>query len=292
MEGGLVDLSLFDGPPTHEHQFAVAEIPAFHSFYEPSLQSDHGHDQVSGQRVAASHTMKPLPPLPRRLCVGFGPDPRRPDGPSRCILQRIKRSRSDNLIERPAYQMNTLQQRRNVYPTPQLTLSAPTQPWNRGRSASPMIWMPDEQMWLILDGDGSDIHHPVVSTAPPAYDVPTHEYARSEPSPRQRDSESSPVRTQLMTLIQRQPNSEGISPLFQEAINGVSMYEYGDPNEPPTFQVERDWRSGPRLNPRRQESWQSTGSDLEPSATDDSYTWKSTEWEFLGQDIYRPRSAN
>ena len=292
MDGGLVDLSLFDGRATHEHQFAVVEIPAFHSFYEPSVQSDHGHDQISHQRVAASHTMKPLPPLPRRLCAGFGPDPRRQNGPSRCILQRIKRSRSDNLIDGPAYQMNTLQQRRNVHPTPQLTLSAPSQPWSQGRSASPMIWMPDEQMWLILDGGSPDIHHPAVSTAPPAYDGPPYEYARSEPSPRRRDSETSPVRTQLMTLIQRQQNSERMPPLFQEAINGVSMYEYGDSNEPPTFQVERDWRSGQRSYPRRQESWQSTVSDLSASATDDSHIWKSTEWEFLGEDIYRPRSAS
>ncbi|MCJ1244114.1 hypothetical protein MMC30_001312 [Trapelia coarctata] len=249
MNEGLVDLSLFDASPTNDHRFDIPEIPPFQRSREERSWSPTGHGAPhQHEQTGTFQTMKPLPPLPRRICVGFGPDPRRVGGSSRCILSRMRRSRSDNLTERPIYQRNRLHQRRNVHPIPQLTLSEPPQQWDQGRAASPMVWMPDEQMWLVVDEDGfatyqTDVYESIIYSAPPAYDEPSS--ARSEPSHRERNSESSPIRNQFLTLMQRRESADEMSPLFQEAIHGVDWREYSEPyqNEPPSFRVERDWRS-------------------------------------------------
>ncbi|MCJ1284345.1 hypothetical protein MMC26_003676 [Xylographa opegraphella] len=229
--------------------------------------------------------MKPLPPLPRRRFIEVGLDPRCCDERSRCILSRLKRSLSDNHTDPPIYPANTIQQRRQIAPTPQLTLSAPPQHHFRGRPASPMVWMPEEQMWLIVDEDGFSHHRS--ATFPPTFPYASPRYARSEPSPRQRDSDFSPVRTQFMRLIPpRSEQDDRLSPLFQEAINGVSLYEYGDSNEPPTFQSDRDWR----VETTRRESWQSVVSGISPVSG--SHTRDGSQWEDLGFNLRRPSTAS
>lgn len=303
MDGGLVDLSLFADFPINDHHFAVPQIPTFQSLHQHiswSDQEDGGHHQ----QAVPLCTMKPLPPLPRRPFIECGFDPRRYDGHSRCILSRMKRSLSDNhAAEISAYHANTIQQsmaqqsanqpstihqRRLIAAIPQLTLSSPSQHQFRGRPASPMVWMPDEQMWLIVDDEGFRRDHSTTYPGPSTYSSPR--YARSEPSPRQHDHDFSPIRTQFMTLIRPQLDEERLSPLFQEAIHGVSMYEYGDPNEPPTFQSERDWR----VETTRRESWQTAIGGISPlsrSQTQDSSQWTPVEYS-LGYEICRPLSTN
>ena len=236
--------------------------------------------------------MKPLPPLPRRICVGFGPDPRRVGASSRCILSRIRRSRSENLAERPVYHQNTLQQRRNVHPIPQLTSSEPQQQWNEGRAASPMVWLPDEQMWLVVDEDGfaayqTAVYESLIYSAQPDDDGPS--FARSAPSLRERSSESSPIRTQFLTLIQRAESADETSPLFQEAIHGVDWREYSEPyqNEPPSFLVERDWRS----STSSRELLQGAVVGVNPRTSHAFCPWTTSQWGDLGRSIHRPKSA-
>lgn len=292
MDEGLVDLSLFDASPNDDHRFNVPEIPAFHRSNEerPLFGPSHGAPRQTG----TFRTMKPLPPLPRRICIGVGPDPRRVGGPSRCILARMRRSRSDNLEERPFGQRNTLRQRRNVQPIPQLTLSEPQQQWREGLPASPMVWMPHEQMWLVVNEDGfaayqSDAYEAVVYSAPPGYDGPPS--ARSEPSHEQTSPEHSPIRSQFLTLIQRREIAEDeMSPLFQEAIHGIDWRDCSEPdplNGPATFYVERDWRS----STSSRELLQSAVGNINPRTSHAFCPGTTFQWEELGRAINRPRSA-
>lgn len=293
MNEGLVDLSLFDASPTNDHRFDIPEIPPFRRTQEGRSWSANGYEAFQQpEQTATLHTMKPLPPLPRRICVGFGPDPRRVGGSSRCILSRMRRSRSDNLTERPIYQRNTLRQRRNVHPIPQLTLSEPQQHWDEGRAASPMVWMPDEQMWLVVDEDGfaayqSTVYDSIVLSAPSAYAGPSS--ARSEPYHIERNRDSSPIRSQFLTLIQRRESADESSPLFQEAIHGVDWREYSEPysNEPPSFRVERDWRS----SSSSRELLQSAVGGVNPRTSHAFCPWTTSQWGDLGRSIHRPKSA-
>ena len=282
MADGLVDLSLFAESPTQDRRFAVVQIPTFQGLHEDIPRSHHDHE--SYPQITSASTMKPLPPLPRRCFMEVGLDPRRFDRPSRCILSRLKRSLSDNHTELSTYHTSTIQQRRHATPTPQLTLSVPAQHHLRGRPASPMVWMPDEQMWLIVDEEGLGLYHSATFPTTSSYESPR--YARSEPSPRPRDSDFSPIRTQFMRLIPPRSDDDRLSPLFQEAINGVSLYEYGDSNEPPTFQVERDWR----VETSRRDSWQSAISGISPASR--SHTWDISQWEDFGLNIRRPSTAS
>ncbi|MCJ1400975.1 hypothetical protein MMC11_004186 [Xylographa trunciseda] len=282
MEDGLVDLSLFADSPTNDHRFAVAQIPTFHGLHEDISWSRHNREAY--QQTTSPSTMKPLPPLPRRCFLEVGLDPRRFDEPSRCILSRLKRSLTDNNTELSTYHTSTIQQRRQVTPTPQLTLSTPPQHHFRGISASPLVWMPDEQMWLIVDQEG--FSHQRSATFPTTYTYDSPRYAHSEPSPRQRDSDFSPVRTQFMRLITPRSEHDRLSPLFQEAINGVSLYEYGDSNEPPSFQADRDWR----VETSRRDSWQSAVSGISP--VPGSPTRDISQWEDFALNIRRPSTAS
>ena len=290
MEQGLVDLSLFDESPTNDHRFDVPEIPAFQRSHQGDSRS--GPSSGTPHRIDTPYTMKPLPPLPRRMCAGFGADPRRVGGSSRCILSRMRRSRGDGLEERPLYRRTTLQQRRNVHPIPQLTLSEPQQQWDRGRAASPLVWMPDEQMWLMVDEDGfapyqSAVYESIVYSAPPGHDGPSS--ARSEPSHRHRDSESSLIRSQFLTLMQGRESADELSPLFQEAIHGVDWYDYGEPvpDERPGFYVERDWRS----STSSREYLHNPVINANHRTSHAFCAWTTSQWGDLGRTINRPRSA-
>lgn len=199
--------------------------------------------------------MKPLPPLPPRRMCRRRPARGRHDVNSRCILMRIKRSRLD---EPTGNESPTIQQRRNANTTPQLTLSVPPPPAQAVRleraesTARPtMIWMPEEQMWLVQEeGDGNP---------PPSYwdhtprpGQPEHRYTRSEPSP---DSNAhfdlsplSPVRNQFLSLMessgrQRLSDRERLNPLFQEAVQTVPWTDFLPLSPRSSSEMDQDWLS-------------------------------------------------
>lgn len=151
-----------------------------------------------------------------------------------------------------AYQENTLLQRRNpTSPAPQLTLSAPQSNSRSLSTASAMVWMPDEQMWLITSEVQRDVissHEP--DTAPPAYSP--RNFTRSEPSPTIRSPQDlspplTPIQVQLERLLEQQGreplpeppsilrDEERLSPLFQEAMNSVPMMDLADLAPPSLF---------------------------------------------------------
>lgn len=259
----LVDLSLFATSPTFDGHFALIDLPG-----QPQNVQPDAHPMRNFSRpLPRDYSAKPLPPLPRRrMCLAPRcPTPRRCDIESHCIINRIKRARSHehaptqntNLVQRrnltsptpqlgfSAYQENTLLQRRNpASSAPQLTLSAPQSNSRSPTTASAMVWMPDEQMWLIA----SEVQRDVISShepyaAPPAY-TPRN-CTRSEPSPTIRSQYDltppmTPVQVQLERLLEQQgreplpqppsilPDEERFSPMFQEAMNSVPMMDLAD----------------------------------------------------------------
>lgn len=270
----LVDLSLFATSPTFDGNFNSPDV--WEQQY--SLHSDAPPLRNYSRPLPRDYSSKPLPPLPRRRKCPTPrcPTPKRSDTESHCIIKKITRTRSNDQVSTQntesnqrrnltsptpqlgfsAYQENTLLQRRNLTgPAPQLTLSAP-QSNSRGLStASAMVWMPEEQMWLIsgdLQRDVISSHEP--DAAPPAY-TPAYtprNFTRSEPSPTIRSQHDltpplTLVQVQLERLLEQhrreplpQPPSvlrdeERLSPLFQEAMNSVPMTDPADLNPPSCF---------------------------------------------------------
>ena len=146
----LVDLSLFATSPEDDWRFTTYGIP------EPGVAYHAGSFDSSVRRVENSahqlSSMKPLPPLPRtaicqRICVYPTDEPR-----SRCILQRLRRIRSE---EPHGLRATTLQQRRKARGRENLTLRVPppsTQPQPEAMRSDPapaseMIWLEEEAMW-------------------------------------------------------------------------------------------------------------------------------------------------
>ncbi len=234
----LFDLSLFAESPAYDRHFTVPNIPL-------PRQEQHGvfpqQPRFRSHTVPMDYANKPLPPLPRRRTC---PKPRisRSRGcevDSRCILKRIQRIGSD---EQPTGQAGTLLRRRNPTSAPQLTLSVPqAHPWNRD-SASAMVWMPDEQMWLIAgeverETNARDYSSPPAYT-PPSYTPPAfmpRAFTRSEPSPSipppfDHTPPMTPIQHQLHSLIQppTERDEERLSPLFQEAMNSIPMMDLED----------------------------------------------------------------
>lgn len=264
----LVDLSLFATSPTIDPHFALPDVLG-----QPHISQPDAHPLRDFSRpLPRDYSSKPLPPLPRRrIC----PTPRRCDIEPHCIFNKIKRSRinensptqNTNLPPRDltsptrqlgfsAYQENTLMQRRN--PTsqpPQLTLSAPQSNSRSLSTASTMVWMPEEQMWLIAGEVQRDVissHEP--HAAPPAYTPadPPRNFTRSEPSPTIRFQHDltppmTPVQVQLEGLLEQQRreplpqppsilrDEERFSPLFQEAMNSIPMIDPVDFANPRVF---------------------------------------------------------
>ncbi|KAI4147240.1 MAG: hypothetical protein LQ341_001837 [Variospora aurantia] len=235
---GLVDLSLFATFPTDDRHFHHVEAapadPAPADRIFRARPGGHASIQYS-HPLPRYYTMKPLPPLPsRRLCRRRGIS-RGPDFTSRCILTRMKRRRAD---DDAFMQGATIQQRRSgpATATPQLTLTLPptsaSQP--NTSTSSAMIWMPDEQMWLIAEEiTGRDDH------APNNFDLSAYDenalsyyqrpdYPRSEPSPGpytyyDLTPPESPVMLQFRSLLVEPRDDERLSPLSQEATQTIPM---------------------------------------------------------------------
>ena len=310
-----MDLSLFATSPTDDRHIVVDDIPTGERLFRtrPTFPGAGQH----GYPLPRRYTMKPLPPLPpRKLCRRRGSSGR-PDFTSRCILTRMKRQRVDDPYYSPGV---TLQQRRSgpEATTPQLTLTLPSasrEPTNR--TASAMIWMPDEQMWLIAD----EIPQPnnyVSNNYMSAYEENTsyhrrQNYPRSEPSPGpytyyDLTPPESPVMSQFRSLLVEPRDEERLSPLFQEAVQTVPMSEstslYSRPHEEEgqfnRLQFEQDLyhpfyneeeRQQSRSSERsRQESFHSAIEFLAEGPTRPQYR-DQTGWGGLARKLARPTSA-
>lgn len=233
MEGdGLVDLSLFATSPADDRHFAVPnETPP-----ERNYRSQREHSCPPSRRGA----MKPLPTVPTgRLCKRSAIRGRH-DANSRCILERIKRIR---VADHVSVTSPTIQQRRSATTTPPLTLNVPASRLDAtaipqvtlsrpplvsqdGRPSGPaLVWMPDEQMWLIQSEREQDVNHYFWRLHSPPNQAAIR-YTRSEPSPNSNThfdlSPLSPVRSQFLTLIETSDQGR-LTPLFQEAVQTVPL---------------------------------------------------------------------
>ena len=176
-----------------------------------------------------SYTLKPLPALPPKKLCKSRPSKARCEAQSRCILQRLKKAKSEDPT---TGRRGSLQQRRNVQSTPQLTLTVPDPVEESRRPAPEMVWLPDEQMWLVADQYDWDLN-----PSPPQYSSPR---VRPQPSPsiysypdttppltpdgtQPRnpfidEDGLSPIQSQFRSLI---IDEERRSPLFQEAMQTI-----------------------------------------------------------------------
>ena len=264
MDRGLVDLSLFTMGPTND-DYIISEdaAPPGHRLHSSNTwPPSTGEPNRSLSPNPPVGTNKPLPRIPRKgLCDFVVTDTR---ATNRCILKRMRRVRLDAVLgerslagtpsayatARSAYvnpyeelppspppQQQTLQERRNAASIPQLTLPNTTTE-SRTQSGMPMIWLADEQMWLVADP--SDPGYGYYATGPEdGMDEWLPPYTESEPTPNPNSSELSPVREQFRALMdeQRQRNrlqqntnadDPRLSPLFQEAMQGISMLDFSD----------------------------------------------------------------
>lgn len=233
MEGdGLVDLSLFATSPADDRHFAVPnESPP-----ERNYRSQRERSYPPSRRAA----MKPLPTVPTgRLCKRSAIRGRH-NANSRCILERIKRIR---VADHAGVTSPTIQQRRSATTTPPLTLNVPASRLDAttipqvtvsglplvsrdGRPSGPaLVWMPDEQMWLIQSERDQDVNHYFWRLHSPPNQAAIR-YTRSEPSLNSNThfdlSPLSPVRSQFLTLIETSDQGR-LTPLFQEAVQTVPL---------------------------------------------------------------------
>ena len=243
---GLVDLSLFSWAPSDDFYSHSPSIPLRQDHaQEPALRGVREYyapprpeiTAYQADSVGREEIMKPLPPLPRnRVCQQVASYY---DDGSQCILKRIRRTTSG---DSNASTSALLQRRQMAVAPPQLTLSAPVTEQGPSNQGSSMVWMPDEQMWLVISevepsfGNTPRTDYPASSTypTPPAYTP--RGFASSEPSPRaplQWDltPPQTPLQSQLQSLLHPR-DEERLSPLFQEAMNSVPLndpYEYPPP---------------------------------------------------------------
>ncbi|KAI4148984.1 MAG: hypothetical protein L6R39_002634 [Caloplaca ligustica] len=301
---GLVDLSLFATPPTDERHFHVDDTPPADRIFRtrPGGQASH----QNGYSLPRCYTMKPLPPLPpRKLCRRRGAG-RGPDFTSRCILTRMKRQRVDDDAIR---QGATIQQRRigSATATPQLTLTLPpsttSQPATRTSSA--MIWMPDEQMWLIAEEITGGDHETTNSFDLSAYEenaLPYYQrsdYPRSEPSPGpytyyDLTPPDSPVLSQFRSLLVEPRDEERLSPLFQEAMQTIPMSDsaslYSNSFDDQDHEREQERQQSRCSERSKQESFHSALEFLAGGPTRPNYQDQS-KWSGQARKIARPSSA-
>ena len=287
---GLVDLSLFATSPTDDRHFAPPNDPPAEPIYRgvPCYRSQrerNGH-------LPRSFAMKPLPPLPPRRTCRRRPARGRHDVSSRCILMRIKKIRLDDST---GNESPTIQQRRNANMTPQLPLSVPPPPAREERlervesaERAPrpaMVWLPEEQMWLIQDEADNDAPPYYWDHTPPP-GQPEHRYTRSEPSPDSNThfdlSPFSPVRNQFLSLMEssgrpRLSDRERLNPLFQEAVQTIPMTDISPLSPQPSSEMDQDWIS----NDSEYQSYHTAAGSLaveEPRIVFPQLAWENA-WE-------------
>ena len=274
---GLVDLSLFAWAPTNDRFSITPDAPGPYGSYSESL-SNEIQEQYAPRRLPdeiprrheglrREEVMKPLPPLPRsRICQQAAS---RCDDGSQCILKRIKRTGTSDSGNPPS----ALLQRRNLT-TPQLTLSVPQPSQGPRPEASAMVWMPEEQMWLVLSESEPINEYYAPRTAYPApssYPTPPTytpgAFVRSEPSTRVHSQwhvtpPPTPLQSQLQSLLQPR-DEERLSPLFQEAMNSVPLTDPFDLPPPPSY--EGTVRQNPPITRPRTSVGESFVSSLSPT---------------------------
>ena len=216
----------FDLPAQTMAAFDFGFPPPSQTAYEMSLDNPPFEGPV--RPLPRSYSLKPLPPLPPKKLCKPRPSRSRADFQSRCILQRLKKARS---VDATPSRRDPLQQRRQMTCAPQLTLTVP-QSAHRSRSpSSEMIWLPEEQMWLVTNHRHHEGQH-----SPPMYTAPV--FSRRQPSPSVYmdptppltpdpsyprnplidDDGLSPIQSQFRSLI---VDAERRSPLFQEAMQTI-----------------------------------------------------------------------
>ena len=252
----LVDLSLFAESPTREYHFI---LPTAARRTAPELPWTH-LPRVEDTLVRQVPANKPLPPLSeRRSC------PRKCrstcDGTNRCILMRLKRRRTDDQCYplQPRHQLNHA-------PNANSTIIAP-----RARPASPMVWLEEAEMWLVVDHAPTEPYYiPPFRSRPIQSPYPTYVPPGSRsPIPDFRRSRSV-------------PDQERLSPVFAEAMQTVPFedFESGVDVEPadspvPLYRMARDseyeisWR----------ESFHSAISGVSPMTLEPSGDVVNPTWE-------------
>lgn len=239
---GLVDLSLFATSPADDRHFAVLNESPPERFYR-SLR-----DLSCPPSWRAA--LKPPPAVPTgRLCKRRAVRGRH-DENSQCILERIKRMR---VVDHAGVTSPSIQQRRIATNTPLLTLNVPgprldatarppanlSEPLevtlDGSHSRPSMVWMPDEEMWLIRT-EREHVNNYFWGPHSPS-NPPARRYTRSEPSPDSNThfdlSPLSPVRSQFLSLIDTSDQGR-LTPLFQEAVQTVPLTDIS-PAAIPTF---------------------------------------------------------
>ncbi|KAL8759476.1 MAG: hypothetical protein Q9184_003620 [Pyrenodesmia sp. 2 TL-2023] len=223
-----------------------------------------------------------------------------------CILTRMKRQRADDDTFRRGA---SIQQRRSgpTTATPQLTLTLPPsttgQPSNRTSSA--MIWMPDEQMWLIAEeitGRNEDIPNNFDLSAYEENAFSYHQrpdYPRSEPSPGpytyyDLTPPDSPVVSQFRSLLVEPRDEERLSPLFQEAMQTIPMSDsaslYSQSFDERLYEREQERLDSGSSERSRQESFHSAIEFLAGGPTRPNYQ-DGSGWNSQARKVARPSSA-
>lgn len=298
----LVDLSLFAVSPTGDSHFAVSDSPSplrqtSRSAYTENTLRTYAENTLRSHNyyLPRSCTMKPLPPLPsRRLGGRRGPFPDTHDPQSCCILRRIRRPRPDDSPFNPHH---TIPQRRNIPPPPQLTLSVPepsTQQRARSHtSPSPMVWLPDEQMWLISDEAHPEVNRGAYEDYPPAYT--RRDYSRSESPPASQfhydlTPPLTPVQDQLRSLLEPREEDRLLSsslserePMQEEMPRAPAMMDWSAsyfPPSSPSLQVDQDV-------PSRETSFRSAVSRFDEEGSQEP----ACMWEWMARRVSRPAST-
>ncbi|KAI4122032.1 MAG: hypothetical protein LQ338_006034 [Usnochroma carphineum] len=223
----------------------------------------------------------------------------------------MKRQRADDdTLRRGA----TIQQRRSgpTTTTPQLTLTLPPAPSQTpSRTASAMIWMPDEQMWLIGEEVTGQNHDVTNNFDLSAYEDNTlsyyqrTDYPRSEPSPgpyayydltppESPESPESPVLSQFRSLLVEPGDEERLSPLFQEAVQTVPMSDsvclYSQSSDETEHQRGQERQQSRSSERSKEESFYSAIEFLAEGPTRPYYR-DISEWSNQARKVARPSSA-
>ncbi len=326
----LVDLSLFAVSPTDDRHFAVSDRPSppylstrsaytdntLRAYAENTLRQ---HDYHSPR----SCTMKPLPPLPSRRLGGRRGCPlqNRVETQSSCILRRIRRPHRPD--DPPPFHHNTITQRRHIPPPPQLTLSVPQPTPQRTRSCtspSPMVWLPNEQMWLISDEAHPDAYREAYDDSLPTYT--RRNYSRSESPPATRGlgydltPPLTPVQDQLRSLLEPREAERALAaavsgssePMQGEMPRAPAMADWSASWFPPSEEVEvveRETASllsfreqdTASLLPSRGTSFRSVVSAFDNDDNEDTDRPAPTpsttrcRWECMAHRVARPKST-
>lgn len=233
MSEGLVDLSLFSYSPTDDRHFTVTEWSDTadgldHTSTQPDEPSQPTREFYAPRSVSHSVDERlqfraSSRPLPSAICGRIIiPDSHKTGGNQ--LSNGTKRKRTAEWLDKSDLNIS---RRRNVATPPQLLLSSPTPSRNNEGPTSELVWMPEEQMWLVV-GEGERSHEEMsFSHGPSQRHTSTPNRTRSAPTTRtpshfNETPPLSPIQWQLRSLIAPQ-DEERLTPLFQDAINSIPI---------------------------------------------------------------------